>query len=127
MKAKYRVWWLTIFCALGLFALTSPAQAHYGRCYGHYHGCYYGGYGYGGGSALIYNSEDGKYYPIPGNRGMLYRSVDGQFYPVAHYGACCYKMRHHYSCHRVTVDCQVRPAHWVGTHWYGDSRVCWYR
>lgn len=117
MKAKYYVWLLALFFTLGTFALPAVAQAKY-MCRGTQVG-------------TIYNSEDGKYYPVPGTKScMVYRAVDDKYYPVAKSGYCCRHVGYHkYACRHKTVAvvCQERPVHWMFGHWYPASNECWYR
>lgn len=43
---------------------------------------------------------------------------------------CCTMMKHHHKmshccmqmCH---MQCQIKPAHWWGTTWFSESKVCW--
>jgi len=116
MKIKHQAWFLALSLTLGISTLPTVAQS-----------CSSGGAG------LIYNSEDGKYYPVPSADGrVIYRSVDGVLYPVARYGRCHYYFHHkhhRYVCRHsvVTVECQTRPAHWLDSQWYPSSNVCWYK
>lgn len=108
---------LVLFLAIGSLALPITSQA----CGKYRHGCYTGCK-----SGLIYNENDGLYYPVPtsGSR-MVYRSEDGRLIPVGKYG-CGHCTRHKCYDRVVSVRCQDRPGYWWMTTWMAPSKECWY-